>query len=203
MRKVTQETLSGLDDEMQGDTTIENLFCGATTRLKKVASVDRDSGTSLSPVGVSELNLTTETEETMTENSMPSARNSSEHAGAGDGDNSDDEEEVTFRNFNTVDECAKLRKEHGEPFCGGSAVWERRRLLWTQPVDSQINVDEFHKHKELFATIPQNYYTRIYKNLVLDDKPLREPLNLQDAIKVINAGWVETRKWENAAKGLA
>lgn len=213
LRKVTKETLDGLDEESQGDKTVDVLFYGNAGTLKKVPSIGRDSGTSMSPVGVSELNITTEAEESLTESSVESARNSNNAAEGEEQGDCDEAKEVTFKNYNAVAECAKLQKKfvaENKPFCGAGEVWERRRALWVQPTDAEVDRDERQRRRDerqrrrdVFATIPKSFYTRIYRNLVLDDKPLRESMNLQDALKVVNAGWIETKKWENAAKRLS
>lgn len=201
VRKFTHEALNNMDARDRGEDRINGLFHGELAPLKSVTSVDRESGTSVTPVGASEMRLTTETEESL-------AENGTQTNGEGNGDVSQqddelDEETDSFERFDTYAECVKLRSESREPFCRGPEVWERRRALWLRPSTSEVDGTTQQSRRELFATIPQAYYTRIYKKLVMDNKPLREPMNLQDAIQIINAGWIETRKWENAAKGLA
>lgn len=220
LRKITHETLNNMEDTNFGDDTINSLFDGDRPSMIKVTSIERDSGASMSPVGgnsASELRLTTETEESLIENSETNNGSrpndtsvdkihcaGTEEGDAVEEDDDEEEEEVqTFENFNSIAECVKLRNECGEPFYQANEIWERRRGLWTQPAEENTNLAESQRNRHMFASIPHNYYSRIYKKLVLDEKPLREPLNLQDALKVINAGWVETKKWENAAKGLA
>ncbi|QLL33282.1 hypothetical protein HG536_0E01930 [Torulaspora globosa] len=204
VRKFTHEALNNIDDRDRGEDRINGLFHGELAPLKSVASVDRESGTSVTPVGASEMRLTTETEESLAENSTQA------NGGAGEGtddrspqDDELDHETDSFERFDTYAEYVKLRNESREPFCRGPELWERRRALWLRPAASQAEETAQQSRRELFATIPQAYHTRIFKKLVMDNKPLREPMNLQDAIQIINAGWIETRKWENAAKGLA
>ncbi|QLQ80840.1 hypothetical protein HG537_0E01950 [Torulaspora globosa] len=204
VRKFTHEALNNLDDRDRGEDKINGLFHGELAALKSVTSVDRESGTSATPVGVSEMRFTTETEESLAENSTQT------NGAAGDGtsgdsqqDNDVEDETDSFERFDVYSEYIKLQSESREPFCRGPELWERRRALWLRPSASQVDEPAHQSRRELFATIPQAYYTRIYKKLVMDNKPLREPMNLQDAIQIINAGWIETRKWENAAKGLA
>ncbi|SCW01835.1 LAFE_0E08306g1_1 [Lachancea fermentati] len=111
-------------------------------------------------------------------------------------------EKETFSNFDPVQECNKLRMEIGEPFTAGEQIWKRRRELWTTET-SPTAKEASKKHRKRFSEISPQHYIRIYRKLVLEDAPLKEPVNLQDAMKVINAGWVETQKWERAAQGLA
>ena len=108
----------------------------------------------------------------------------------------------TFDNYDDVFACNQLRLLKGEPFIDAVDIWEHRRELWQQTTND-ITDSDIEESREEFQKIPSEYYDRIYKKLVIEDKPLREPLNLQDALKVINAGWTETKKWERAANGVA
>lgn len=204
-KRITHETLNNMDDTNNGDDRINVLF-HTEPSIKKVSSLDRDSGASMSPVcpnSLSEMRLTTETEDSLTENSVQN--NGSSPSEADEDDDTDEDDGIaSYRKFDSVKECVKLRQEVGEPFCKGNEIWERRRALWVQPTASKDSyAADCRRHREIYSSIPQAYHTRIYKKLVMDDKPLREPMNLQDALQIINAGWVETKKWENAAKGLA
>lgn len=205
VRKFTHEALNNMDERSGGEDKINGLFHGEIASLKEVTSVDRDSGVSMTPVCASEMRLTTETEESLTENSTQLKGGTGDESG--DLDELEDAEAVaetdSFAKFDSIAECVKLRNSSRGPFCGGDELWERRRALWLQPSKSQSDNNVLQARREVFATIPQMYHTRIFKKLVMDNKPLREPMNLQDAIQIINAGWIETRKWENAAKGLA
>lgn len=112
----------------------------------------------------------------------------------------DDIQKITFDNYDPVKECQKLRSQIDGPFYHAETIWKTRRKLWTE---NTTNIDPFKEHnREVFKAIPEQYYYRVYKKLVIEDIPLREPLNLEDAIKVINSGWRETKTWNNASKGL-
>ncbi|KAK5780363.1 Gag1p PWA37_002676 [Arxiozyma heterogenica] len=118
----------------------------------------------------------------------------------GDNNNIDDSYKITFDNYDPIEECKKLRTTINGTFYHAGTVWETRRKLWTENV---TNIDPSKEHnRDIFKSIPEQYYYRVYKKLVIDDKPLREPLNLEDAIKVINSGWKETKTWENTSKVL-
>ncbi|CUS20238.1 LAQU0S01e02124g1_1 [Lachancea quebecensis] len=108
----------------------------------------------------------------------------------------------TFATFDVVQECAKLRAATGEPFVRAEEVWRRRRELWVAGTNSAY-LETAEKNREVFKEIAPRQYVRIYRKLVVDGAPLKRPLNLQDAMQVVNAGWIETQKWERAAKGLA
>ena len=115
--------------------------------------------------------------------------------------NKDDNiQNITFDNYDLVKECQKLRSRKDGPFYHGESIWKIRRKLWTE---NTTNIDPFKEHnRDVFKDIPEQYYYRVYKKLVIEDIPLREPLNLEDAIKVINSGWRENKTWDNASKGL-
>lgn len=120
--------------------------------------------------------------------------------GDNNNNNIDDPYKITFDNYDPVEECKKLRTAINRTFYHAETVWETRRKLWTENV---TNIDPSKEHnRDIFKSIPEQYYYRVYKKLVIDNKPLREPLNLEDAIKVINSGWMETKTWENASKCL-
>ncbi|KAL3234393.1 hypothetical protein RNJ44_03155 [Nakaseomyces bracarensis] len=117
--------------------------------------------------------------------------------------NSSREEKMTYLNFDTLKECEKLRQKTNDPFMGGPELWKTRRKLWCEQTVSDCVVEASNeKRKEVFDNIPEAYYTRVYKKLVVDDKPLKEPINLSDALHVINAGWIDNKKWANASHGL-
>ncbi|CCC72142.1 hypothetical protein NCAS_0J01630 [Naumovozyma castellii] len=188
-----------------------------TNPISKLRSIDRDSGGSLSPPvegGPSELGIklnndgrsegdittTTKYSTTSDEGRMTDHHNASSTAQLQNIKNKVILEE-TYANFDSVKECAKLRSSKEEPFIDGDLIWKKRRDLWNKPT-KDIDPAELKRRRDVFKSIPEPYYPRVYKKLVVDDKPLREPLNLEDALKVINSGWTETRKWANAANGL-
>lgn len=108
----------------------------------------------------------------------------------------------TYATYDAVQECAKLRAASEEPFSGADQIWKRRRDLWTKST-SQADLQTAQRNRDRFNEISPRHYVRIYHRLVVDGMALKHPVNLQDAMKVINSGWVETQKWERAANGLA
>ncbi|CEP61611.1 Gag1p LALA0_S03e06810g [Lachancea lanzarotensis] len=111
-------------------------------------------------------------------------------------------DQQTFATYNAVEECVKLRSKLGEPFVQADRIWRRRRELWCQTTENaEFGVAA--KNRKRFDEIAPRHYVRVYRKLVVDGVPLKRALNLQDAIRIINAGWVETQKWERASKGLA
>ncbi|CAB4256177.1 similar to Saccharomyces cerevisiae YLR407W Putative protein of unknown function [Maudiozyma barnettii] len=210
-KSITHNTLDELET-YSSDEQIDAMF----RRNKKDANVvkfnkilnERDSGASLSqcnPVTSSQLEMKL-TDERSTENATSvSASNATQVKDIDEEMNSDDnedEEDETFDNYDDVQACRLLRSEKGEPFVDAIEIWKYRRDLW-QKRTTDVTKEDIDERREEFQQIPSEYYDRIYKKLVIEDKPLREPLNLQDALKVINSGWTETKKWERAANGIA
>ncbi|CAI4047063.1 Gag1p SKDI_12G4320 [Saccharomyces kudriavzevii IFO 1802] len=200
LKKITHETLSSIDDSSGSDEKIEALFTVPQPAVATSKGIDRDSGASMTQAGggvnsTLEMKLTDESEESSSANN---ATTTTSHT------LSNSKKSIqNFENYNAVEERIKLAQKSRTPFCNAEKIWKRRRQLWTQPTeqDGSINNDGATR-REIFQAIPQEYYARVYKKLVVDDKPLREPLNLEDALQVINAGWTETKKWANAAKGM-
>lgn len=108
---------------------------------------------------------------------------------------------IDFSDFDPVKERSKLWKMENEPFIDGPKIWSARRKLWNVCTDKNT-LKQADSHRKHFNKISPQYYTKIYKRLVVEDLPLTLPLNLQDAMKIINAGWAQTSKWERAAKTL-
>lgn len=71
----------------------------------------------------------------------------------------------------------------------GYRQWKRIRREWRRGAK---NID----HKEsMLKNIPEDMYPKIYKHMVMQSRPLKQPMNLADAMKVIKAGWVEDGEW--------
>lgn len=167
---------------------------------KMMLGRDADSGASMSqtsPVGSSQLEMKL-TDEQSEENSTSLT---STHNGHSNKTNNVNEQE-SFDNYDDVKICQKLRNQSNEPFYNAEEIWNHRRDLWKKRTND-MTIENIDRRRHVFKQIPTEYYNRVYSKLVVDDKPLRQPLNLEDALKVINSGWTETKKWERAANGLA
>lgn len=187
MRKMTQEALGKIDERGdQGDGDIDGLFQGGSLRNSGESVTLGEVSTSTATTN--EMRLTTETEDDGTDETKVSKQTTAK----------EERKKLPFEEFDATYECTKLRRETGEPFCRGNDIWLRRRELWAQPARTN-SIGESIRRKRRFSIIPKQYYVRIYKKLSIDDKPLKEPLNLQDALKVIDAGWTEIRRCEEAA----
>lgn len=101
---------------------------------------------------------------------------------------------VVFGDFNSVEIANRLRKED-EPFVDGPLIWEKRRQAWlcsdtcgasTKPAKSRKSCTLHNISKESYPTV--------YKHLIEKEKTLKRPMNLQDAVEVINAGWLSSKK---------
>lgn len=71
----------------------------------------------------------------------------------------------------------------------GYREWKRRRREWTRG-SYTVNPKQ-----SLIASVPEHIYPNIYDALVKKSRPLKQPINLSDAIKVIKAGWVADGTW--------
>lgn len=181
LRKLTYEVLSKIEERSYGeeDKDVDDLF-----RSDSLGH----SGESITLAGTStDMRLAVETEDDNTDETKVSKQTT---AREGHG-------RIPFEEYDAVSECAKLRRETGEPFYQGSQIWLRRRELWTQPAATN-SINDSIKRSRKFSKISSQSYIKIYKKLSIDDKSLREPLNLKDALKVVDAGWKEVRRCEEA-----
>ncbi|SCV04701.1 LANO_0G11826g1_1 [Lachancea nothofagi CBS 11611] len=189
LHKISREALDS--DSAEESSNVNGLFEADPKRqgLRERVSEERNSSTSVTLTR--ELRLTDEEDDELEPDSMDNSENDPSA-----------KELQTFATYDAVQECAKLRSKVGEPFAQGDQIWQRRRELWVKPTeDAQPKLAE--RNREKFNEIAPRHYARIYRKLVVESIALKRSLNLQDAIKVINAGWVETQKWERAANGLA
>ncbi|KAL6947019.1 hypothetical protein ACO0QE_001877 [Hanseniaspora vineae] len=116
-------------------------------------------------------------------------------------DEQDDERdgEENFDNYDVYAEVAKLRNDPSREFISGYSVWEKRREL--QYKQYPININKDYDSLVNFRKVPEKAYYQVYEKLIVKNKPLKSPINLRDLIKVINVGWIVTRKYEEAAAG--
>lgn len=79
----------------------------------------------------------------------------------------------------------------------GYEEWVRIRESWTKGTcHHTTTAEEFENYdKSQLKNIPKNAYPRMYKMLVKENRPLKEPLNLADAFKIIKAGWEADGTW--------
>lgn len=84
----------------------------------------------------------------------------------------------------------------------GTSLWEYRRSKWLANDDPQKV--EKRLRKLSISHIPRDLYVKIYNNLVDKGRLLKNEkrINLEDLVKIINAGWIAEEKWERAARGL-
>lgn len=71
----------------------------------------------------------------------------------------------------------------------GYRQWKQIRREWRRGAKDI-------QHKEsMLNDIPESMYPKIYKHMVVQSRPLKQPMNLADAMKVIKAGWIEDGEW--------
>lgn len=226
-KRITEETLSNLEENdipASDDKKIEALF-NNNVKSKKTSNnktkyqfnknkqykndeLQKDNDVGIASPSVSTIPPLPTTTTTMTSAETTSSNidnnsktNNNTHSTEGNRTDSNEQTPLTFDNFDVVKECEKLRNQTEGSFFHAEPLWQLRRDLWTRSQPG-IETKPNDHNREIFRAIPEQYYYRVYKKLVVDDKPLREPLNLEDAMKVINSGWTETKTWDNAAKGL-
>lgn len=107
--------------------------------------------------------------------------------------------EMNYQDFDSVSEADKLRTE--EPFVDGIKIWQLRRNSWLSATPEEKLIAKQKANDSVLNVIPKDSYSIIYHNLVDKQKTLKKPLNLRDAIKIINAGWINNGKWERANQG--
>lgn len=216
-RNITKDTLDQMDDE-SSDEQIDALFDKSRNAvpvknilsframqkeeedMAKLEMKLTDEQSAENPTSIGRTTATSLGRTTATSHSEQPAQLSS--SDSNEDETETENEEETFDNYDDVKACKQLRKQKGEPFCDAAEIWRHRRDLWQQTTNGTTKNDIVQRRHD-FQQIPTEYYDRIYKKLVMEDKPLREPLNLHDALRVINAGWTETKKWERAANGIA
>lgn len=110
-----------------------------------------------------------------------------------------------FSEFDAVKEADKLRTEN-VPFDQGDKVWQKRREVWLNSTEEDRLKSKQRQLDGQFVTnlnnVGKENYAIIYNSLIEKSRTLKKPMNLKDAIKVINSGWMESRKWERVSQGL-
>ncbi|KAH3683746.1 hypothetical protein WICPIJ_005265 [Wickerhamomyces pijperi] len=110
-----------------------------------------------------------------------------------------------FKDFDAVSEANTLR-DPDTPFVQGDKIWSKRREIWLNSTeDDRVRT----KQRQLdgqqvtnLNNVGKENYAIIYNSLIEKSKTLKKPMNLKDAIKVIDSGWTAAKKWERATQGL-
>ncbi|AET38739.1 Gag1p Ecym_3246 [Eremothecium cymbalariae DBVPG len=186
LRKAAAEVLSDSSDSEYGKSTVEAFFDGDTeVPVERASEVEADG------------------EENSHATTLTCTLRSDREAAIGAAASTDPDRPLsfTFLNFDPSVACDVSRSQSDEPFIDGPTIWKARRQLWTAKTE-QNTIKEASEHRANFQKIRPQYYTRIYRKLVIEGKSLSQPVNLQDVMKILDCGWIETNKWERAAKGL-
>lgn len=75
-----------------------------------------------------------------------------------------------------------------ESYNPGYRQWKKNREEWTSGPAPEVKPSSI-------QGIPEHAYSQVYQVLVKQNRPLKEPMNLADALKVIRAGWVADGSW--------
>lgn len=127
--------------------------------------------------------------------SLPSTSTTATTAAAMATDNS-----INNNNNNTdnIDNDTKAN----EGFVDREKLWQEQHDAWLTPSNSLQDIRRRQKRQELSNFVSEGDYHIVYKNLVMSNKSLKQPMNLSDALKVIESGWEWNKVFERAAKGL-
>lgn len=109
----------------------------------------------------------------------------------------------------TLPDGAENRHEKNDANCArniGDELWNARRAKWLTPASGSDASERVEQRREMLSlrNVPKTLYPRIYKDFVVKAKPLSrgKAINLEDLIGMIDAGWVNEKRWERAASGL-
>lgn len=105
-----------------------------------------------------------------------------------------DESETTAVASEKVDESSGSDTNE-ESYNEGLREWNRRRLEWTGG-----GIDLGPPQESLLDSVPEKMYIKIYDALIKDARPLKQPLNLADAVPIIKAGWIADGTWPKDPK---
>lgn len=110
-----------------------------------------------------------------------------------------------FQDFDAVQEAKKLQREQGNNvvFSDGHQIWQKRREIWQNSTSEERTKAKQKSLENSLIGVSKDNYPIIYNSLIEKQKTLKKPMNLKDALKIINAGWIASKKWERAAQGLA
>ncbi|GMG41688.1 unnamed protein product [Ambrosiozyma monospora] len=95
-----------------------------------------------------------------------------------------------------------------EPFIGGEELWKLQNQEWLKPSPENSTLEGKHKLQQRLSSLElrkyvatKDYYI-VYKNLVINNRSLKKPMNLRDLLNVVEAGWTWTRVFEKAGRGV-
>ncbi|KAH3661694.1 hypothetical protein OGAPHI_006544 [Ogataea philodendri] len=95
------------------------------------------------------------------------------------------------------------------PFAGGEALWNIQHERWLKPkeeyssLEGELKLQKRMKSQDLKHHVLLKDYYIIYRNLVVDGKSLKRPMNLRDLLRVVEAGWNWTRVHDNSQRSRA
>lgn len=128
---------------------------------------------------------------------------SSDEVEADEHDEHDDEnnehDEIHFKDIDVVQLKHQFDNEHVQGNVG-EILWEYRRKKWVENTTGNVESTS----RALFDQIPKDSYVKIYNHLIEKGRPLKSNrrINLNDLMKIVNAGWTAEEKWDRAARGL-
>lgn len=85
--------------------------------------------------------------------------------------------------------------KNGKPFTGGEELWNKQHEQWLKPspenvaVEGKMKLLKRQQSRDIRRQVGTRDYPVVYRNLVLNDRILKNPMNLRDLIKVLEVGW--------------
>lgn len=89
----------------------------------------------------------------------------------------------------TKEEFERMEQQPEEVWNPGLREWLRMRELWNTPTSNKQPVHH------LDADVNPDRYFVMYNRFVRFTRPLKKPLNLDDVLKIVKAGWVCEGEW--------
>ncbi|KAG7814175.1 hypothetical protein KL921_000449 [Ogataea angusta] len=89
------------------------------------------------------------------------------------------------------------------PFCGGEELWKIQNQQWLKPIaeyttlEGKLKLQKRLRSQDLRHYVSSKDYHIIYRNLVIDGRSLKQPMNLRDLLRVVEAGW----EWSRVQEG--
>ncbi|KAG7712581.1 hypothetical protein KL948_000451 [Ogataea haglerorum] len=103
------------------------------------------------------------------------------------------------------EETSDTRDKEGTltPFCGGEELWKIQNQQWLKPIaeyatlEGKLELQKRLRSQDLKHHVSSKDYHIIYRNLVIEGRSLKQPMNLRDLLRVVEAGWERNRVQES------
>ncbi|QPG76116.1 hypothetical protein FOA43_003502 [Brettanomyces nanus] len=102
-------------------------------------------------------------------------------------------------------EILMLHENSSQPFIGGEKLWDAQNRAWLTPstenatIQGQMRLLKKQQAQELRNHVVSRDYPIVYRNLVVQNRALKHPLNLRDLMKVLEVGWNWSRTFDTGS----